>query len=276
MCFNFKRNAVLFLLILSFSISSCSKKVKDVGVASYWKSAYLKISSNDSLHYVSVPSDSAVASLVMIHGSPGDFTVFESYLKDSLLARKFEMYAVDRPAFGKSKFQDKQTLLEQSEVINKLVEEDFVKAPVVVMGHSYGGGVAAYLMALDNEKVKAAVLLAPTLAPDLQKKKYYNYIAKGLSPVIGKTWRSSNREMWTLAEELKMVGDSLKNITGKVYWLHGTKDWLVPYETIDFAQSMVSDSVIDVVTIDKGSHFIPWKNENEVRELIFRALDELD
>ena len=67
-----------------------------------------------------------------------------------------------------------------------------------------------------------------------------------------------------------MNEDYLK-ITCPVYILHGTKDILVPYSNVAYAQKMLTktDSVI-VTTFEKENHFIVWTREKEIVELLMK------
>src|SRR6187402_100491 len=68
---------------------------------------------NHHLHYVQTGADS-LPTLLFIHGTPGSWTAFEPYLKDTLLIARFRLISFDRPGFGDSDYGDAMNMGQQS------------------------------------------------------------------------------------------------------------------------------------------------------------------
>ncbi|HEY0355079.1 MAG TPA: hypothetical protein VGC29_02675, partial [Flavisolibacter sp.] len=56
------------------------------------------------LRYASAGYDSAPATLLFLHGSPGSISYYGRRFKDSAMLEIFKIYAVDRPGYGYSGF----------------------------------------------------------------------------------------------------------------------------------------------------------------------------
>jgi pimeloyl-ACP methyl ester carboxylesterase len=92
----------------------------------------------------------------MIHGQPGLGSDFEDVA--SLLAGDFEVHCPDRPGYG-SNFLPPMSVAENSEWLAELIA-DSGRGKAIVVGHSYGGGVAALLAARHGELISGLVLVS--------------------------------------------------------------------------------------------------------------------
>lgn len=102
------------------------------------------------IHYALTGNDS-LPTIFFIHGSPGSWTAFEDYMKDSLLLTKFRMVSIDRPGFGYSDYGQPQHLDVQSFWISQLFPLLANNKPMFLAGHSLGGPMVIKLAA-DNPK----------------------------------------------------------------------------------------------------------------------------
>lgn len=96
--------------------------------------------------------------VLLVHGTPGSLEDWQP-LVDSL-ARSHRVTAFDRPGHGYSTAnQVDYSLGGNAMVINELIEKLRLEE-VVLMGHSYGGLIAAHLAVNPNPKIKSCVLVA--------------------------------------------------------------------------------------------------------------------
>jgi pimeloyl-ACP methyl ester carboxylesterase len=92
--------------------------------------------------------------VVFIHGQPGlgsDFSLVEQ-----LLDHTFQVISPDRPGYGTNP-RNVSSMAENVEWFKTLLADSF-EEPSVVVGHSYGGGIAILLGALHPELVSGLVL----------------------------------------------------------------------------------------------------------------------
>jgi pimeloyl-ACP methyl ester carboxylesterase len=127
------------------------------------KTELFVIAGHNRLHYVDSGSGRPV---VMIHGNAGDLHDFEFGTLD-LLARNYRVIAFDLPGHGLSKMPGnaKGTIHEQALVLHQAISALGIKDPILV-GHSWGGGIALAYALLYPHEISALVLLAPAAYSD--------------------------------------------------------------------------------------------------------------
>jgi pimeloyl-ACP methyl ester carboxylesterase len=99
--------------------------------------------------------------VVMLHGQPGSGSDWEQ-LADRLPAG-LRVAALDRPGYGANPLAAGGFALNARSVVAELDTRDIERA--VLIGHSYGGGVALAVAALAPDRVEALVLMA-SVGPD--------------------------------------------------------------------------------------------------------------
>ena len=120
-----------------------------------------------SLQVVEMPGIEGGTPILFVHGSPGDWQAWARYLDTADLPRAGARRAVDRPGFGGSGPGRVITdLRAQAALLAGLIADD--GPPAVVVGHLLGGPLVAW-MAIDfPEKVCGAVMVAGSVAPELE------------------------------------------------------------------------------------------------------------
>lgn len=215
----------------------------------------------EAIHSVSV-GDTNLPLVLFIHGSPGDWTAWEGFFTHEQLSGSYCMIAYDRPGFGETEVPATASLSRQVEAAMAVMDYYGREKKFIVVGHSYGGAVVAGLLARVPERIKKAVLAAPAVAPDYQEPRWYNKLAakKAVNWMIGKDMRSSNIEMVPLAEELRAIATELsKSSHIPQVFIHGKKDILVPFETVDYWKEVMPHGVTYILK-DDMNHFIPWSH----------------
>ena len=229
------------------------------------------IKAGDShLHYVQVGSDT-MPTLFFVHGSPGSWNVFKSYLLDDDLMKRYRMISVDRPGFGYSDFNHPKNLGEQSHIINYLLDSIQNNQPIFLIGHSLGGPLIIK-MYLDNAAlISGLVILAGALDPEQEKpEKWRPFLFKTpLNYFVPGAMRPSNEELWFLKKDLKQLNKELDKVICAVWLVHGDKDNLVPAGNVDYArQKLKNAKSLDIKILPDANHFIPWTHFKEIKELL--------
>src|SRR5206468_5756582 len=116
------------------------------------------------LHYVYSGNDTLPV-LVFVHGSPGSWSAFEKYLKDSALLKHFHMIAIDRPGFGYSDYGEAEHLDEQAKLIGSLLHQLKTDKPMFLIGHSLGGPLIIELAYNNPDLINSLVILAGSVDP---------------------------------------------------------------------------------------------------------------
>ena len=226
------------------------------------------------IHYVETKSPSSNTLVIFIHGSPGGWEAYGDYLKDQELRTKARLISVDRLGFGQSETGiPEKSLKEHAKVIAKVIKTSKAEQTIVV-GHSYGGPVAARLTMDYPELVQGLILIAPSISPEQEKRRWYNELAswKIIRWALPDNLDTSNREILPLRGELKAMLPLWKNIKAPVTVIQGEKDRLVPKENADFAQNVLTNTEPKVIRVKKQGHFVIWEQYDLVKTNIIDML----
>ena len=229
-----------------------------------------KIINDFPLHYAQTGSDT-LPTLLFVHGTPGSWDAFASYLRNKELLQHFRIISIDRPGFGYSDFGNAMNLTEQTKIIAAWMDSVNNNKPVVFIGHSMGGPLIIKLAATRPQYTKALIILAGSQDPAVEKPEKWRPVLfkTPLNYLVPGALRPSNEELWYLKKDLVDMKPDYEKITCPVYILHGDKDMLVPYSNVTYTQKMLTktDSVF-VTTFEKENHFIVWTKEKEIVELL--------
>lgn len=277
--------AVLTLFLILLSLSHCvSFGVKQEQVDAYFSSRnlsprYLSYKNEDrKIFYVDV-GDEDRPMVVFVHGSPGDWTAFMSFLGKGPLLKRARLISVDRPGFGKSdRGVPERSLAKQAADLKKILEKNRSGKPAILVGHSLGGPVIAR-MAMDfPDLVGGLVLVAPSIDPELEETKWFQIPADWLvfSWMVPTDLVTSNREILPLKGELQKMLPLWEDIRVPTTVIQGEQDRLVPAANADFAQKMLVNSPVTMVRLKDLNHFVPWTRPELIEDAVLRHLDLLE
>ncbi len=224
------------------------------------------------------------STIIFIHGTPGSWSFFSSFLHHQKLLDNAHIIAIDRPGWGLSQFNDKTqrsyTLSEQSKFLGQWLCEIAEKSPdkqVLLIGHSYGATLAPK-MAMDYpDCVSALLLLAGPADPELSKPRWYNRITN--TTVFGRLVRKiapelkySNKEMMNLSSDLKLIEDQWQNLIQPTIVMQGRKDFLVNHKNADFIEEHLINAPLNVIRKPKQGHFVLFENKELVVDEALKLL----
>ena len=229
-----------------------------------------------TMHFVEVVSTQPKPLVIFIHGSPGDWRGWTDYLTDEALTAKAHLIAVDRPGFGNSGAgKVERSLAQQSKDVAPLLDRVQKGQRVILVGHSYGGPLAAR-MAIDYpKKVTDVIILAGSIDPALEETKWYQYPAdwRLIRWAVPSVLTVTNQEIMALKDELTTMLPLWVNIRQRVTVIQGGKDDLVPAANADFAQEkLVNAASLSMIRLPENNHFLPWNQTALVKETIVKHL----
>ncbi|PJZ23985.1 alpha/beta hydrolase [Leptospira hartskeerlii] len=273
------------LLLLPLLLSYCSSYEE---MSMEEDKAFLKLKESDTfyqeyfiqnkkeetpIHWISTgctPDKNKV--LIFIHGSPGTWSNYLRYLKDPELLKIYCMLGIDRPGFGKSPGTIADVDAQSEKILETLLilpEMKNGKKSITILGHSYGGPVAARMASLSPDKFQYLFLLAAAMDPETEEIKWYNKIADTwiARRILPEEWTHSNSEMLPLKEQLKSLISDWKKIKAKTIVVQGEEDGLVDHTNLDFIQKNFSAET-KTYLLPKEGHFLPWKNYDLIHKLL--------
>jgi pimeloyl-ACP methyl ester carboxylesterase len=216
--------------------------------------------------------------VLFIHGTPGDWGAFESYLESTQLQSDFFMVSVDRLGWGESALAPE--LIDgdfdlQARAI-KAVMDQYPTKKWTLVGHSLGASIAPKVALYAPDSVDSLLLLAGSLDPKLGKPRWYNWAAStwAISSLIGSSMRYSNREIMGLRKQLTLMDAELRLTTlgADLLIMQGGKDKLVSPKNPGYAASewQASFNTIEVMQLGDEGHFLPWRRAPLVMQSLYK------
>ncbi len=255
---------------MSFMVPDGTKKIlKRLNEKKIYPSGRL-IDYHDSLKiYVTIVGDSSKPALLLIHGSPGDWSAWENIITNDSVRSSFYILAVDRPGFGYTTVPALANLQEQADVVWQLLRQLNISSNITLAGHSYGGAVVEQLIIEHPESFRLAVMVAPTLSPEIMQPRWYNQVAKWplVNKLISKAMRASNVEMLGLPESLSLNETAVGAIKTPIVYIQGNEDVLVAPETVNYFKGL-KPAGVKYVIIEDMNHFTPWSDPHLINDAI--------
>jgi pimeloyl-ACP methyl ester carboxylesterase len=214
--------------------------------------------------------------VILVHGTPGSSSDWRAQFRNP--PPGVSLYAIDRPGFHGAKPALAEPHLEVQERAVLELARYVSDQKVILIGHSYGGPVVL-LAALEHpEKVAGVVLVGGCVDPDQEALWWiqHPFHYRALSWTIPQALRQSNREIFTLKDDLIALQQKLADLKVPVVMVHGTEDSLVPFENVAYLEAQltaVGKGDLFTKQVHPGwNHFIPWEHP----EAITGALGELE
>ncbi|WP_169729246.1 alpha/beta fold hydrolase [Solimonas soli] len=217
-----------------------------------------------ALHYAE-RVQSGTPRILFVHGSPGDWQGFADYLKRPELQAYGPLLAPDRPGYGGS---DAHTIVvslaEQARRMAGLLDGD--GAPAIVVGHSLGGAIAARLAMDDPRRVRGLLLLAPSVAPELEAPRWYQRVAdwRLMHWLLPRALVDSNDELLPLQGELRAMRAGWAELRMPVYVVQGMRDALVDPRTADFLEQALAHTPHRIIRYADAGHLLLWQEPDRV------------
>ena len=225
------------------------------------------------IHYVE--QKGGPARIVFIHGSPGDWQGWASYLAKRKLQDRATMLAVDRPGWGRSEDAGLVVdLAEQAKLLEPLLKGS--STATILVAHSYGGAVASEIALDFPSEVSGLVLVAPTLSARLEAPRWYERLEAAIPGFLLPDKLSRSREeLAVLPQELQKLRSRWADLHIPVTVIQGEDDLQVDPETIEFAQRVLSPDGATFVRVKDQGHWILWEEPNLVAKAVAALLDQI-
>lgn len=257
-----------FFITVCFFISACGQTIHSKTNVS---AGEIKQTPNKELTYLEVPQIQTDTQVIFIHGSPGEKEGYLDYLSSIQLQEKATLIAIDRLGFGQSNLAPEPSIANQAQSIAPLLTQN-----TILVGHSLGGPIALQIALLYPERIKGMVIVAPAFSPELEKPKWYNWLAAypPISWVLSEPMLTSNKEMMPLSDELtKLVEQDWANLTMPITLIHGAEDSIADPKNSLFAMRYLPESNTKLVMAQDQGHFVLWQDVELIINEISLILD---
>lgn len=251
----------VYILLYTMGGSKATEVIKEASTRNIKLIEQSSVMSDDGeLASICVGDKTKPKKILFIHGSPGDWSAWHKLIVNGRLLQEYTLYAYDRPGYGKTTVAATPDLYIQAKAAYQVMKDNSDSTTRwTVVGHSYGGAVVAKLLIDYPTKIEKAILVGPTLSPQLQRPKWYNYLVD--FPLIEITMPhdilSSNTEMMGLSTSLQQNEAALASIDIPITHIHGEKDVIVPFQTVAYLKKQKTEGV-KYITKKEMNHFTPW------------------
>jgi len=205
--------------------------------------------------------------IIFVHGTPGSYSAFRSYLNDPVMQAKFHMISVTRPGWRNESDTKIPSLDEQAAALRPLLDMDRSGKGALLMGHSYGGPVIARTAMNYSELIAGLIFVATTGDPKLSGPRWYNRFAVALPRfVLGASLKGANAEIMPLRPQLEAMLPRWKDLTMPALIVQGSKDRLVHPDNALFLRKMLVNSDVRFMAREGLGHFVLWEEAPLIRD----------
>ncbi|MDB5258286.1 MAG: alpha/beta hydrolase [Chitinophagaceae bacterium] len=254
---------------MRISTKALDKEFKE---ATYKPHQYHYEACGRTMNYAEIGNDS-LPLVLFIHGSPGSWTAFKDFFKDSLLLSKVQLLSVDRPGFGYSNYgKAEPSLAIQAACIKPLLQKYGAGKQVILVGHSLGGPLIARIAMDYPELVNFLIFVAPSVDPALEPKEWFRKPMNTMRWILPGSIRASNGEIISLKKELELMLPLWPALHQPAIVIQGDQDDLVPPANASFIKRNMVNSQVNIVMLKDMNHFIPWRKPEAIQQAILEAL----
>lgn len=261
---------IVLILLLLWGSNSMEKRDDFSSLAAVFEQNNLAIEEHrysiegGDIYAVQV-GDKSLPPLLLIHGSPGDWTAWKQLILTTNLTDRYQLIIPDRPGYQNSTVKG-GSLTTQSNAMAVLMQEHC--NPCGVVGHSFGGALALQLAVDYPEKVAVVVSLSGTIAAPFQTPKWYNHLGNNqwIKQLLSNSFLSSNQEMMSLSMDLLAIESKIKELDQPFYLLQGGKDVLVNPVSPFYLINQLNQ--VHLKYYDAWDHFIIWTETEEVARVL--------
>lgn len=215
--------------------------------------------------------DTMLPNLVFIHGSIGSALDFKTYLMDSELNKKANLFAYDRVGYGEQQTGDVQESIAFEVELLEDFTKNFQTSNTILVGYSYGGPIAL----ASKKNYKKVILLAPAVSSTAEPMpwalNFYKWKStRWLAPLA---WEAASKEKLSHKKDLLNFETDWNSTPSMVLSIHGTGDWIVPYENSLYLKKIFTPNKFDLVTLDGAGHELVWSNFEAIKATILKQLN---
>ncbi|MFY0631364.1 MAG: alpha/beta hydrolase [Flavobacteriaceae bacterium] len=213
---------------------------------------------------VSVIKDTALPTVVFVHGAIGSVLDFKQYMTDSLLLEKANMIIYDRIGYSYDDKNDVQESIAFEVEMLESITEELVPERTILVGYSYGGPIAL----ATKKEYKKVILLAPAVYSKVEPMPWMLNLYKWKLTrwMVPPVWKQASREKMTHRQDLEKFEKKWSITPNSVISIHGDEDWIVPYSNSEYLLDQFPKDQFEMVTVKGAGHGLVWSNFEEIKQ----------
>jgi pimeloyl-ACP methyl ester carboxylesterase len=230
-----------------------------------------------TMRYIELGRDS-LPIVVMLHGGLGTASTYEVYMRDSALRKHYKLVIPDRYGHGYSDFGRTEVNVEkQAAYLYPMLKTLRQKnVPIVLLGHSFGGTIAARI-AMDYPTVADQLILSsPAIDPSVMTLFKWNkplnfFLIKWMLPqnvII-----ANDEKLFNKVECEKMLPFWHKIQMPTIY-VHGKDDWIVPFANAEFAKKKLAHVPTEFILRDSLDHKFIFAQPDVMRGILLQLVNQ--
>lgn len=219
-------------------------------------------------YFYASSGDTTKPMLFLIHGAPGAWSGYKEFLADSLLLEKYQIVVPDRAGYNNSGHKV-ASIEEQAKIFYQIIK---IKKPsgVVLLGRSYGAGVAARMAAEYPAFIKALILVSPACDPSVEK---FWWFSKPINSKFARLFlpqyiNAASDEKFSHVTELKKLLPFWRKITCPVTILQGGKDWIIETTNGQFVANSLENAPHRLIYLPENGHLITTERYELVKSIL--------
>jgi pimeloyl-ACP methyl ester carboxylesterase len=273
---------VFWFLLIATLFSSCSiweERYTDADIQRYYKRQNQEVkvgyykAKGRKMRYMEVGSDS-LPTVLLIHGAPSSMSVFNRLITESGILNHARIFAVDRPGYGFSDFGNAEVSIKRQAAMIVPILDSIAQStgPVVVLGVSYGGPVAARIAMDFPHLVDGLVLGAPAIAPGEEKVFTISHLMlfKETSWLFPTPLRVATEEKFTHRKELEKMVSKWETLTQPIIYIQGEDDEVVYTSNAQFIEKKAKKAkFLKILMIPNQPHFLAIPQKDVLAKSIY-------
>ncbi|NJM93523.1 MAG: alpha/beta hydrolase, partial [Cytophagales bacterium] len=166
---------------------------------------------------------------------------------------------------------------QQAALIKYLLDNQKRDKPLLLVGSSYGGPVAARLLMDYPECADGVVFVSSSLAPGEEKTYGITYPTSKpyMSWLLPRTIRQANTEKLRHKRSLDAMDSMWTKVKVPYLILHGEEDGLIYPENANYAKRKLGPNRGRIIWVKRRGHGLPWSEPVLVQEAILEMISNL-
>lgn len=214
--------------------------------------------------------------IVFLHGWQQDKKSFSPLVP--FLFKKYHLFLLDLPGFGNSDFPLKNyNSSDYANIVADWIKERKLK-DIILVGHSFGGKVAAIVTEKNPKLVKKLILIASAGIVEKEKNEFFKkispkFIKDFLRPFfVGRDYKQAGKLLPVFKIIVKEdISEIFKKIKVPTLIIWGENDKELSVGNGEKINGMISKSRLEIID---GRHFPFWDKPQKTAELIDNFVNE--